>query len=143
MNTEQETLKYFKRILEQSGYTNVELTQDKNQYCTYDLTATNPLLNKHYVFELKRRNFPSDKYNDSVLELSKYIDYTKLYHTDDIDGAYLVTFFTDKWTISDALTPIGYETVQAPKHTELPDKSFKEKVMMKYKPFLTYGYETL
>lgn len=99
--TEQESKDYFCKVLQQYGYTNIKQTTYRYEY--YDIEAE--YNNIRYRFELKVRNFPSTKYNDSMMELHKYQKFVEDYQNKQFDKGVLVSLFEDCMTLSDVLHP--------------------------------------
>jgi hypothetical protein len=67
-------------------------------------------------FELKRRNHPSYRYRDTVMEEYKLCNFYK----DGVSG-YLVTFFDDCWTLSNVYTPVNHMSRMARHTTDFSD----------------------
>lgn len=126
---------YFTNYLSQEGWTNITET---DQYCYYDISALAPNGNR-WRFELKQRNMPSTRYNDTIMETQKLNNFLK--DKEDYDGAALVTFFTDKWTISNIFHPISQDIIEAAHTTSFEDNSIVYKSVVHYLFNKTFAYE--
>lgn len=92
-NTEQESIDYVIRFLEALGFTDIQQTQQENKYLHYDIRAN--YKGRKCEFELKRRNFPSHKYGDVIIEDYKYNNLFQDLLSERADKCYIVTLFED------------------------------------------------
>ena len=134
-NIDQESKDLFTGILTQRGYTNITETEP---YCYYDIAATSPT-GKLWRFELKQRNMPSTRFNDTIMEMSKLNAFLK--EKDQYDNAALVTFFTDRWTLSNILSPAYSDTIEAAHTTSFQDQTIWTKEVIHYNFDQTFNYE--
>lgn len=125
----------FTAFLQAQGFTNISET---DQYCYYDLVAYRN--QKQYRFELKQRNVPSTLYKDTIMEQYKLNCFIK--DMNQYSKAYLVTFFTDCWAISDIFTPKGQTAKVAQHTTSFADNSLVQKTFIHYNLDKVYSYET-
>ena len=124
----------FTAYLQAKGFTNITET---DQYCYYDLEAQKE--GQLFRFELKQRTFPASRYNDAIMEQHKlncFLRDVQQYHK-----AYLVTFFTDCWAISDILAPMGQSNKLAQHTTSFADTSLVDKTFIHYNLDKVYSYE--
>lgn len=94
--TEQESINFFINWLEEKGFTNIVRPEDQFSY--YDLEAEykHPKMGiTKWRFELKRRNIESTKFNDSIIEKSKYDKFIEDIRVGVFDEGRVVTFFKD------------------------------------------------
>lgn len=121
--TEKESIDFFTSRLVQKGW-QVRLPEDQFSY--YDVEAEKE--GKVVRFELKRRNHPSYRYNDTVMEEYKLCSF----YRDGYTG-YLVTFFDDCWTLSNVYTPVNHMSRMAKHTTDFSDQRVVEKKMVQYR----------
>ena len=126
---------YFTDHLSRKGWTEIAET---DQYCYYDISAKAPN-GRLWRFELKQRNMPSTRYNDTIMETQKLNNFLK--DKDDYDGAALITFFTDRWTISNIFHPVYQDIIEASHTTSFEDNSIVQKSVVHYLFNKTYYYE--
>lgn len=136
--TELESIEFFCHQLEYSGFTNVQATQLINQYCHYDVQAT--YNNKKCRFELKRRDFESFTYNDSVIEYSKYKEFVEDIINGQIYKGFVVSFFNDIYTIDDICSEHTLSIKQAAKTTEFDQHAKINKTFVHYQQEKKFQY---
>lgn len=139
-STEKESIDYFTQSLSLMGYTDIEATQSTNQFSHYDVSATHPTGLK-FEFELKRRNFPSTNYGDTIIETSKYDKMMSDIEEGKADRAILITFFDDAWTVSDVRKPIDEVRRMANHTTYFADNNYVRKSFMRYNFVFTFPYK--
>ena len=119
--------KWFICWLKHNNFKDIIDTDTISKFCHYDIEAT--LNSDKYVFELKNRTFPSNKYGDVLLSSEKY-DYLN-----NIDArAILVTFYTDKFVLIDIKKrkPDEITTQKCKKQTVFSDNRVIEKKVVKW-----------
>lgn len=126
--TEKDSINFFVTQLEVSGFTNICATQATNQYCHYDISAT--WGKKKVVFELKRRNFSSNKYGDSTIEANKFVRLEKDKRDGSIYDGYVVSLFSDIYTIDSIGGEYTIRSVNCAKTTEFEDHSKEDKLLI-------------
>ena len=132
---DQKSKDFFVGILRAKGWTEIK---DTTTYCYYDIAATSPT-GKLWRFELKQRNMPSTRFNDTIMEMSKLNAFLK--EKDQYDNAALVTFFTDRWTLSNILSPAYADTIEAAHTTSFQDQTIWTKEVIHYNFDQTFNYE--
>ena len=126
-HTEKGSIDFFKTQLIQSGFTSVDCTQAEYH-------------NKKCRFELKRRDMTSDKYGDSVLELSKYANFIEDIVNEKIYKGFVVSFFDDIYTIDDITHNHFLDQKKAPATTEFENTNKKNKWFVHYQQEKKFQY---
>lgn len=129
--TEKDSIDYFCKRLEQAGYENINPTQSSDKYCYYDIQAEKN--NIKYRFELKRRNYTSNKFGDSICEKWKYDNFVDDIRNGLFNRGVLVSFFDDVFTMDDITKPYDVDFIYANKTTEFENRDIVEKTMVHYK----------
>lgn len=137
--TEDESIVYLINQLVKSGYTDVECTSGESKFSHYDVRSKNPINGTSQEYEIKRRDFKSDKYEDCIMEDIKYHSFLNDKHNGDTDTGWLVNFYDDCWTVSDVYNPINFTKTIASHCTEFKDKKKIIKGYYHYK--FDYRYE--
>lgn len=137
-HTEKGSIDFFRTQLIQSGFTSVDCTQVEDKYCYYDIQAE--YNNKKCRFELKRRDMTSDKYGDSVLELSKYANFIEDIVNEKIYKGFVVSFFDDIYTIDDITHNHFVDQKKAPATTEFENTNKKNKWFVHYQQEKKFEY---
>ena len=117
-HTEKGSIDFFKTQLIQSGFTSVDCTQ----------------------VELKRIDMTSDKYGDSVLELSKYANFIEDIVNEKIYKGFVVSFFDDIYTIDDITHNHFLDQKKAPATTEFENTNKKNKWFVHYQQEKKFQY---
>lgn len=130
-NTEKDSIDYFCKRLEQAGYNNINPTQATNKYCYYDIQAEKN--NIIFRFELKRRNYTSDRFGDSICEKWKYDNFVDEINKGIFQKGVLVSLFSDILTLDDITKPYDIDYIYANKTTEFENRNIVEKTMVHYK----------
>lgn len=136
--TEKDSIDFFVTQLETSGFTDICATQSTNQYCHYDVSAQ--WGKKKVVFELKRRNFTSDKFGDSSIEASKFIKLEKDKRDGNIFDGYVVSFFDDIYTIDSIGGEYSIRSVNCAKTTEFADQTKEDKLFICFPQNKKFNY---
>lgn len=137
--TEQESINYFIKWLQQHKFENIQPTQNDQPFCWYDIEAER--LGKKYRFELKRRNMLSTKYNDGICECYKYKEFKNALEEKVINEGYLVCLFDDCITLSSfKTTPLYEDVVYANKTTDFENKNQVKKHFIHFKQNYKYEY---
>lgn len=136
--TEQDSINYFVKRLESNGWENVTPTQALNKYSYYDIDAT--WGNTRVRFELKRRNYPSDKFGDSICEHWKFSNFVEGIRKNEFDKGFLVSFFDDCFTVDDITKPYDVDIIYANKTTDFENRDIVQKNMCHYKQEYKYNY---
>lgn len=139
--TENDSINYVCKYLENSGYADVHATQNEGPFAYYDIRCTHPL-GYRYRIEVKRRNMESSKYNDTIIEKSKYNYFADSKQRGEIDGAWIATMFTDCWTVSNAFQPQSITKNEVPHTTEFVDTTPIRKMFLPYDFKKKYSYNT-
>lgn len=126
--TEKDSIDFFVTQLETSGFTDISTTQATNLYCHYDVSAQ--WGKKKVVFELKRRNFSSNKYGDSSIEASKFVKLERDKRDGNIFNGYVVSFFDDIYTIDSIGEGYNIRSVNCSKTTEFADQTKEDKLLI-------------
>lgn len=137
-STEQDSINYFVKRLESKGWENINPTQASNSYCYYDIEAT--YKGKLVRFELKRRNYKSDRFGDSIMEKYKYDNFVEDMRKGVFARGVLVSFFEDCFTIDDVSYPYDVDFVYANKTTDFENRNIVQKTMVHYKQEYKYNY---
>lgn len=137
--TEKDSIDYFVKRLESKGFTNVNPTQSENQYSYYDIESE--YRGVKIRWELKRRNYLSTKFGDSICERYKFESFVDGIRNGEFDKGYLVSFFDDILTIDDITKPCDVDFIYANKTTEFANRNVVEKAMCHYKQTNKYKYE--
>lgn len=119
--------KWFICWLKHNNFTDIIDTDTISKFCHYDIEAKYG--ENRYIFELKNRTFPSNKYGDVLLSGEKY-DYLN-----NIDArVILVTFYTDKFVLIDIKKrkPDEITTQKCKKQTVFSDRRVIEKKVVKW-----------
>lgn len=132
--TENSSIEYLCKQLEEIGYSDIDATQSADKYCFYDVSCTHPQGYK-YEIEVKRRDCNSTFYGDTVIEYSKFKKFKDAIITGDIKCGWLVTFFNDCWTVSSLKKPIVMTEKTASHTTEFEDN---KKII---KSFVHFGFD--
>lgn len=82
------------RVLRKDGFDHIVDMDNIDRYSHYDMEAWKN--GEKYLFELKNRSFPSTRFDDITLSDDRY-DYLR----NSPHRAFLVYFWTDRWTIVD------------------------------------------
>lgn len=136
--TEQDSINYLCKRLEDKGWTNINPTQSTNPYAYYDIEAT--YKGKVVRIECKRRNYKSDKFGDSICEKNKYDNFIEDVRKGVFDKGFLVSFFEDCFTVDDISCPYDVDFIYANKTTEFSNRNIVEKTMVHYKQANKYNY---
>lgn len=131
--TEEDSVKYFNKVLQARGYTDIKRT---DKFCYYDIEACKG--DKSYRFELKRRNFKHTRYGDAVMEAHKFNHFIE--DRDKYNYCYLVSFFEDCWTISNIKSPIGGSVIFGSRTTDFEDKTIIKKDFVHYRQQVKFRY---
>lgn len=137
--TEKESLDYVESFLSRMGFTEIHQTQSDNQFEHYDISAM--FKGKKCFFELKRRHFNHDKYNDVIVE-----DYKYFHLLDDIvngvaDKCYIVTLFDDILVINNIEDSMPvFINRESAKSTEFENKNIVEKKFATFKIGKVFQY---
>lgn len=137
-NTEKESIDFICNYFEKKGFT-ARPTQEDNKYCHYDIELARD--GKKIWLELKRRNCPSWKYGDAVIEQNKYNYFTFSKDQKLVDGIMIINLFTDCFTMSNALKPIEFFKKRAQHKTEFNDKRIVLKHLVRYPQEIKIKYE--
>lgn len=137
-NTEKESIDFICNYFRSKGFTATP-TQEDNKYCHYDIELARD--GKKIWLELKRRNCPSWQYGDVVIEEEKYNYFIWSFDQKLVYGVIIVSLFTDCFTLSNALHPIGFFKKKAKHHTEFNDKSLVLKHLVRYNQDVKILYE--
>lgn len=132
-NTEQESINFFINWLEEKGFTNIVRPEDQFSY--YDLEAeyVHPKAGlTKWRFELKRRTFESDKFNDLIIEKNKYDKFINDLDKKIFDQGRVVHFFTDCMAIADILDVKDVDFKNARATTEFAYNKVIEKTFVHY-----------
>lgn len=136
--TEKDSIDFFVTQLETSGFTDISATQATNQYCHYDVSAK--WGKKKVVFELKRRNFSSNKYGDSSIEANKFVKLEKDKRDGTIYDGFVVSFFMDIYTIDSIGGEYTIRSVNCPKTTEFADQTKEDKLLICFPQNKKFNY---
>lgn len=128
--TEKDSIDYFVKRLEKSGYTNINPTQASNKFCYYDISAEKN--GTIFRFELKRRNYPSTRFGDSICEKWKYDNFIEGIRKGEFHKGILVSLFEDCFTMDDITKPYDVDFIYANKTTEFANRNIVEKTMVHY-----------
>lgn len=118
-NTEEDSIQYVCNYFEKKGFVATP-TQASNQFCHYDITLTRG--DKTIWVECKRRQFQSFLYDDVIIKRNKYDYFLNSKQNNLVDGVIIVTMFTDMFTLSNALCPVGFFDKTTTHTTEFDDK---------------------
>lgn len=137
-NTEKESIDFICNYFEKKGFTATP-TQEDNKYCHYDIELARD--GKKIWLELKRRYCPSWQYGDAVIGEEKYNYFILSKDQQLVDAVMIINLFTDCFTMSNALKPIGFFDKKAKHHTEFNDKRLVLKHLVRYKQDVKIKYE--
>lgn len=124
--------------LANKGWTNIKSTQETDPFCYYDIEAE--YKGKKFRIECKRRNYESNHFGDSICEEWKYNKFKEDYGKGLIDGALLVSFFSDVFTIDNIFEPFDIDYVWANKTTDFANRKIVRKSMVHYKQARKVNY---
>lgn len=136
--TEKDSIDFFVTQLQISGFTDICATQATNQFCHYDVSAQ--WGKKKVVFELKRRNFSSNKYGDSSIEANKFVKLEKDKRDGTIYDGFVVSFFMDIYTIDSIGAEYTIRSVNCPKTTEFADHTKEDKLLICFPQNKKFNY---
>lgn len=136
--TEKDSIDFFVTQLQVSGFTDICTTQATNQFCHFDVSAQ--WGKKKVVFELKRRNFSSDKYGDSSIEASKFVKLERDKRDGSIYDGYVVSFFDDIYTIDSIGEGYTIRSVNCAKTTEFEDHTKEDKLLICFPQNKKFNY---
>lgn len=136
--TEKDSIDFFVTQLEVSGFTDISTTQATNQFCHFDVSAQ--WGKKKVVFELKRRNFSSSKYGDSSIEASKFVKLEKDKRDGSIYDGFVVSFFSDIYTIDSIGEGYNIRSVNCAKTTEFTDQTKEDKLLICFPQNKKFNY---
>lgn len=139
--SEKDSIDYFVKCLQASGYTNINTTQKDDEFCCYDITATNPINHKHLLFELKARDCFSTTYGDNMIEDIKYRELLRRIQDREFDNGYIINLFFDQWTSSslDGLTKKFWAL--CPRTTKFSTTEKVPKLLCSFKRERSWAYE--
>lgn len=118
---------YFISWLESKGFTDIIDTDTLSQFTHWDIEAT--YKGERFIFELKNRNHPSTKYEDTAINKDKYDHLLSSPYK-----AILVTFFTDCWCMIDIKSkrPDSFFHRMCPLQTRFQDHHLIKKEMVSW-----------
>lgn len=133
-NTERESIAWFMGFLEGKGFINIKETQSEDKFCYYDIEAELPTKKgiTRWRFELKRRNFDSEKYGDTIIEKSKYDKFVEDIRNGIMEQGRIVSFFTDVMVIDNVLNAYDVDFKMSGKTTDFNDKRLVQKTFVHY-----------
>lgn len=135
---EQESINYFVKRLNKAGYQNINATQSSDKFCYYDIEAERN--GKKFRFELKRRNFGVDQYDDHLMECSKLVKFESAIKSGEIDAAYLISLCFDGIKISHVLNWAYKDIVKAPQTTDFNRNNYVDKSFVHYTKYHVERY---
>lgn len=138
-NTEKESIDWFVNRLQSKGWTKISSTQAYDKFSYYDVEAE--YNGKRVRFELKRRNFNSDKFGDCMCEYSKYRKFLLGIELGEFSKGYLVSLFEDKMVLSDITRPRSIMFKDCPSTTEFENNNYIEKKTVHYGQEIIKDYE--
>ena len=133
------------------GYTNNDIEAFKGEelmdnlareICQNSLDAHDPEAKPYVkvVFELKRRNFSSSKYGDSSIEASKFVKLEKDKRDGSIYDGFVVSFFSDIYTIDSIGEGYNIRSVNCAKTTEFTDQTKEDKLLICFPQNKKFNY---
>lgn len=126
-SSKSEGTEWFMGWLKAHHFTNIKDSVQESRFAHYDIEAD--LGPRHFIFELKNRDFRSDTYGDVVINDYKW----EFLKSADCE-AVLVTFFEDRWIMLDMKTLPPDEEIErtAPRQTWFKDKTLILKKMERW-----------